>query len=515
MSTIAVQDVGPIGDSIGFNPSTEGGVWIVKGPNGGGKTTLINTVRSAMSDTKAKLHPRDGAKHGKAEVAGAVLHIGGRVQRSGELALLGIDGRLNLSRFVDPGLKDETAADRARIEELATLTGVKPDVALFYELVGGQKELEAVLNADAIAKAIKSGDVVELADQIAKDLHKAGRDAESQSKIEHGHAEAQKAAIEGVDLKVELDDAVLQRAYVAALNDLSKLKQEEATAEQAVGKGDAARKKMDMAKLQYDGPTVEDADGAVTACGKTLDEARTSVSSLNEQIAKLQKQRDDLDKEATLAKHHYDSAVARRASAVQHVAMLGAWAETIRQATDFKGPTAEELEAADVAVQKAKDAITLGVKARGAIAAQDKAKTHAAASSKHEATAIRYRDAARGTDEILSKLVAGHCDVLRVVEGRLQAQHGKRGWINYHEFSPGERWKVALQIAIKRIRDSEKEGQALPALIPLPQSSWESLQPAVREEIWEMAKAERVCILAEQPDDQPIRIVEFVPETAA
>lgn len=103
-----------------------------------------------------------------------------------------------------------------------------------------------------------------------------------------------------------------------------------------------------------------------------------------------------------------------------------------------------------------------------------------------------YRDAAHATDEVLSGLVAKVTKRLRVEAGRLVCDT-ERGTEPFGELSLGERWRIALEIAVEQL------GRG--GLVTVPQEAWEALDPINRKEIAALAHDLGVVILTAEADE--------------
>jgi hypothetical protein len=101
--------------------------------------------------------------------------------------------------------------------------------------------------------------------------------------------------------------------------------------------------------------------------------------------------------------------------------------------------------------------------------------------------AKELREKAKQTDEVLSEIVAEipACP-LRVIDGRLVTDT-KRGATFYADLSAGERWRIALDIAIQAVGTG--------GLLVIPQEAWEGLDPANRAAIDAQAKGAQVVVL--------------------
>ena len=130
--------------------------------------------------------------------------------------------------------------------------------------------------------------------------------------------------------------------------------------------------------------------------------------------------------------------------------------------------------------------------------AQQKAKAESLSVSaqEHAQEAIDLRAKAKQTDEVLSEIVStlSGCP-LTVIEGRLSTQT-KRGPTFYADLSMGERWRIALEIAIAAVGEG--------GLLVIPQEAWEGLDPQNREAIAKQAKAARVVILTAECYDSEL-----------
>ena len=153
--TIELSNVGPIEHlSIPLNP--EGGVTVLKGQNGCGKSYAIAAAERTIGNDKIKLPIRDGAK--KAEVEGCGVHviIGGKTNSFGELEVESLAGRFDLGKLVDPGIQDPAAADAARIKALLKLLDLPVEESVWHETVDGEErfnELGIELTGDPVTDA--------------------------------------------------------------------------------------------------------------------------------------------------------------------------------------------------------------------------------------------------------------------------------------------------------------------------------------------------------------------------
>ena len=103
------------------------------------------------------------------------------------------------------------------------------------------------------------------------------------------------------------------------------------------------------------------------------------------------------------------------------------------------------------------------------------AEESAAKAKQHRAEADRLRKAA-GTDEVLSGVVSKSGSPLRVEAGRLVLDT-HRGATYFGDLSHGERWKMAIDIAIEAVGPN--------GVLTVPQECWEGLDEIARKAIAE------------------------------
>jgi hypothetical protein len=127
------------------------------------------------------------------------------------------------------------------------------------------------------------------------------------------------------------------------------------------------------------------------------------------------------------------------------------------------------------------------------------ARKAAAEAVEHRQRAEQLRDAARGTDEVLSDVVASTGGSLRVESGRLVTDTW-RGVTHFSDLSHGEQWKIALDIGIESV------GQK--GLLVIDQEAWEGLDPQNRQLIAEHVRDRGVLIITAESSDHD----EIVPD---
>jgi hypothetical protein len=130
------------------------------------------------------------------------------------------------------------------------------------------------------------------------------------------------------------------------------------------------------------------------------------------------------------------------------------------------------------------------------IADQEAAKARANAQQ-----ADLYRDAAKGVDEIVSRSIAAVAPRgMGVKDGRLVVETD-RGMELFSDLSAGERWRLALDVAIDAVGED--------GVVPIAQEAWEGLDPQNRIAIAQHARERQVWICTAEADEGDLRAEVF------
>ncbi len=171
-----------------------GGVVVLRGGHGVGKSNTLKAVDALASGRNAdKLQVRDGAARGEISGCGVRLTVGKRTNRSGELEVSSIEGRLSVAELVDPGLVDEVKADGKRIKACLQLAGAEADPKLFHELADSPEAFDVIVPTDEQ----KTDDILVLADRIKRRFDTAARSAEGLAATERRVMDAANRTILG------------------------------------------------------------------------------------------------------------------------------------------------------------------------------------------------------------------------------------------------------------------------------------------------------------------------------
>jgi energy-coupling factor transporter ATP-binding protein EcfA2 len=477
---IQLENIGAI-EKLALPVPADGGVIVIKGRNGSGKSTAISATESLVTG-KSKPEVRDGALNGKVSGLGVTMTVGRSKRITGELEVTSLEGRLSPAELVDPGIKDPDAADSKRIKALVALVGAEADISLFAGLI------DEPLDNYVSTSATEADDLLVMTARIKRDFESKARDLEDREKNYQGKALAARESAAGVDLTADCDGDKLHRQLEQAISAESALRTRKAEYDRASKANQQAREQLEKARSEYSGKSLDEAMTDELRCKQSTEEASSNVANLEKLLAEARVH-------LANANHFYSAAIAARKAAESHTRSLAEWEKQLEAAMPEPVSTDAILEAAEQ-VQTARDACDLGVKVRSAKEQIAKADEHLQAAKTAALKAKKLREAAKGTDEVLSQVVAKTGSQLRVEAGRLVLDT-KRGATYFADLSHGERWKIALDIAIEAVGPG--------GLLTIPQEAWESLDPINRKLIAEHVAGSGVVLITAEADAGELR----------
>lgn len=468
---IEFENIGPI-RKASISIDENGGVATLRGRNGSGKSIALEAVRSALTG-KGKPPVKDLAKQGIIKVGGVTLTVGRTARRSGELEIRALDDRLSVADLVDPGLADPIRADATRIKALVGLSGATIDPG---DLHGFPENLLDGIDLDEPVAAMA---------ELRKRLNIGANEYEKLAAKDEAAAKALLESLEEFDGPV-IDPAKAQERVTQALRNRDRLEEKESMAISASALNKARRERLALI------PAID------------LDAAQREA-------ARLVAVADDKKARALKLKAEYEAAAADyKASVVDRDAATAAALAAFDQAqlraelerqiseSEIAKPSYEEIEAANSELAAAKAEQTKAAQQQAMNQQRIKSDELFSSSQDHAQEAIELRRKAKQTDEVLSEIVStlAGCP-LTVIEGRLSTQT-KRGPTFYADLSMGERWRIALEIAIAAVGEG--------GLLVIPQEAWEGLDPQNRDAIAKQAKASRVVILTAECSDSDLLV---------
>lgn len=456
MSKLKIKNIGPI-EEINISVPADGGVIVLRGRNGSGKSHALDATRALLSG-KGSLPVRDGELKGEVEGFGARITVARSTRRTGECEVSHIEGRYDPSVLADPGINDPTAADARRIRSLVALSGLSLDVEeLSTILPGGPNDLEALVKPSSI----KPDDPVATCAAVKRDLEAHARLIEGQVEAAEARAKAHLANVDGVEIDRPSDAAALQDALEVALSRRATVKERAAQSEAAKQRWQGAREELDRAENEYDGPTSEAAEKSLKEAADKLAAKEVEVSDLLARLQLVESQRDELE----VARNNFEVAVH---NAKSHESTLERARRAVKEAVGVPAPTAAEIESAEAAVNDARDNMDYGATVRAAIRHKADADREIEAATNLRQRAESLRSASLKTDEVLSGMVARSGCALLVEGGRLVLRTD-RGKEYFAELSEGERWAIAMETAINAAGSR--------GVLVVPQPAWEGLDP--------------------------------------
>lgn len=478
MTDITLTNIGPLARTTIPIPPT-GGVTVLRGRNGAGKSIALDAIAATLSGN-GKPPLKDLATRGEVCAFGATLTVGKSIRRRGELEVALLEGRISIADLVDPQIIDPARADAARIRALISLSGA----AFSADDFTGFPEL-------ALDGIDLSGDPLAVISAVRNRLNQLAVASEKCAASEQASARALRDSVGDADPVASFPDpAELNARLEAAIRHEAALQQaaQDALARQVQAEQDRA------ALAQIEPIALIHTADVLQAKREYLDRCVLNRQAIESQLAAAKKQE-------VAAK----SAVGiwqQRLEGAQQQAALIEQLQTRIDAAAAPGPSPVDLESAQGAVDLARIMIDTAAAARRAADTRAKADAHEAEAGTHAAEAVAARRWAKYTDELLSEQVAtvAGCP-LTVADGRLVAQT-RRGPTFYAELSAGERWRMAMDIAIAAVGDK--------GLIVIPQEAWEGLDTDNRSAIHQQAKVAGVTVLtAECSDDETVTATQY------
>ncbi len=458
-TTMRVANVGPIEELAIQAPTDEGGIIVLHGRNGSGKTHALDAAGRLLGGNQ-RPPVADGARKGTIEGWGARINISSRITSKGTLVADSLEGKLDLATLVDPGIESPDAADAKRIRALLSLVGSKGDAKQF-ESLGLDEELLASIDPN--------DDLVGAAGKVKRAAENEARKLERMAAKLLGEAEGLRSGCEGIySAEPEIDMAALHEEL-----------------EKRIASKAAMQKQVELAQQQKF--SREKAQQAISDIGRvavTEAENRLKLSKLKEQ---------ELKEAADSAQYAYEqqqNEVEYLTDQLEREREKAAKLEVAKQTLESESgcmPSITEQEAAESAVLEAREAIE-----RGATFNEVRQKINQAQEKEGQAAqtareANRLREAAKATDDVLSDAVEGLGVALQVKAGRLVTRTEDRGIEHYSELSHGERWKLAIDLGVKRV------GEA--GVLVIPQEAWEGLDPTNRRALGMHARRRKVLLL--------------------
>ena len=485
MKKISWKNFGAI-KAMSAGPISGGGILVLVGGQGTGKSTALAGVTQLLCGQSKgiDLQPRDGHTRGELRIGAAKLTVTrGQKRSKGELEVQHIEGRFDISKLVEPGIKDPVAADQARIKALIALSGATAKPSDFYAACGGQEAF------DSLGVDYDTTDPIVLAGRTSRALHATARNLEKQSKADFSAAKAKQSEADKTDLSKESDSDVLRARYDGALNLATELvaKRTQYTEQQAAV-ADAYK-------------AIEDLEAPSVSIADAIKSVSDSGHSLNVTLKEIDVARADLARA--------ESALESRQTALQqsqqvlelaqsHVSTVTKLKDVI--ATAQLEPVADEkIAAADTAWAAAGEAVEIGATIRQAMAMAKESDVFEASAIEAESQAEKLREQSKDVDEILSGLIPkGN---LRIDEGRIVTKTDRKDSELFSELSDGERAALAIEVTVPRLPED--------GLLIAPQWMFEGWTESTKQAVDATLKEHGVVMLTAEARDGELAVEVF------
>jgi len=472
--TIRLENVGPI-DRLSI-PLPDAGVVVLRGRNGAGKSHALAAVDSLIGG-RGRPPCKDGARKGLVEGVGAKITIGRSTRRTGEAEVVTLEGRLDISQLVQPPIKDEEAADRQRIKALIQLSGQPADAETFKPILPPEVEIGELVSVTDL----KRDDPVTLAGKIKRALEAEARRHEKAAENLNSKAAGLQAEIDEHSISLNLDRKTTEAELQAALVALKELETRAEESQRRRSQAEKARQTLEQLRSK------QPADQSIEAL-------EAEETNLDEKIEKLQRALAVAQERRHQVRRQLDQARLVQSQIKQLEEILAEVPEAVPP---------DQILAAQDAVAEAQLRHNQAIEAERLRDLKAQADQYRESADKAAAEAERFRNAAHATDEVLNELVSHVTSKLHVEGGRLVC-HTDRGIEPFSELSPGERWRVALEIALEQVGHG--------GLVTVPQECWEGLDPVNRAEVAEIARSVGVVILTAEADEKEhIEAIPFDP----
>jgi len=488
---IEIENIGPVERaSIPLRP---GHVTVLTGSNGAGKSETLAAV-TALAVGGTSLEARDGTEGGSVSGLGITIKVGrkGQNRRTGELEVLAVEDGFDLSKFVDPGLKDPVAADKQRIKTLATLLGVKVTVESVKALIGTSDLYDANVT-DKTAK-LAAVSAVDFVNGAKRDLEFGAREIEAEAARAEQDAATLEGTLAGVDLTAESDGDVLTKRWTEASQNSARLREQGRLAVEAARIAEEAKLLIDSVEVV----SVDDWADELDLLKKSYDEAVKRRGKAEEELraASAAEAVELRDCEQSALRLSSAKAVAARRDAAK-----------AKLVPSVVHPTEAELDAASVAEIAAETAVIAGAKIRDGKATMERATRARIKASSLGCDAVVIRDAAAKVAGLLAGPInAVGCGVRVSKEGRLVVDGHKRGECFASDLSPGEMWTVALRLAATVFKAA-----GVPALLAVPQECYEALDGHNLRVFTEAVRESGLMVVTAKASAED---VDYVPVTA-
>jgi len=469
---IVIENVGPV-RKLAFEVPEDGGVVVLRGRNGAGKSHALNAVQSLVSGD-GTVPVRDGEPKATVEGLGATIRVGKRTTRSGELEVDSLTGDVDPATLVDPGIQDPERADAARIKALLVLAGVEAKPADF------------MWNQTTIALPEDETDPVKLAGTAAREYQRLAR--EQEAAVADLEARIAKLGVVAVDYDGETDADILEDRLVAAranLEALKKLRADHERQQQAVAN---AKAKLAEVAGDIEERLAKAREDYAEAC-RQQDAACKLVENVQVRMAVVTRDLNDARKAVMVAASRCEElgAEAARHDELRAAVNPESW---VPEVTD------EALRQAEQAIADAREANQKATLVRQNAETAEERESLENEKVRTAATAETLRGYVGRCEHALSLMVGRTGSGLFVEGGRLRIQTDRGEGELFADLSHGERWKAAIDVCVNSTGTN--------SVLVIPQEAWEGIDPENRRALNQHARQRGVVVLTAECADGDI-----------
>lgn len=449
-----------------------GTVTVFNGPNGVGKSTALDTIRSAVARKNvADLEPTDGERAGLAEFDGVTIKVGKTVRFDGkeEATCVLIEGGDDVAAFIDPGVKDPVAADRKRLERLCSIVGAELSIEEIRAFVGQDlwDDWQSSVGRD------KPEGYVETVRKLKRWMEEQARTIEA--KIANCTGE-----IEGIGVLPAVGaEADASGKSLDALR--AELMQSHQHCQQVIARRDAGRAAASLIQSQASFQQPEEYDDEISGLNSLIQASQAEIESLERKLAVQRSEKADFEESLRVAES------LRRAAVQAQQANVDLQRKISDMATDT------DVQQAELAVSQAQDAVTAATIAsqNAADVARKRQRLVELKSQREklEAQAAQCREKASSALNLMRNVVSGLEDWSISEDLRLCVHTDRSKQEAFADLSPGLKAVRALELSC-----AKSVGDGRSKLVVCPQTVWESLDGANKELVRQWA-ADRKLIM--------------------
>jgi energy-coupling factor transporter ATP-binding protein EcfA2 len=458
---IKIENVGPI-ESLSIPVPANGGVVVLRGRNGSGKSTALRAVDSVTRLHRVDESPRDGENAGEIQCLGVTVRVGRRVTSSGALSVERVEDDVQPHQVVDPGIREPERREAARIRGLLRLAGVTASPEQFQVYSGVRIDFPA-----------GQSDAVDLASHAKKELQKLAREEEARASVYETQAEALR--ILGV---TPHPDAM---PFDVAKNNLT-------DCAAAVGR---VRQRLDAYNRSQ-------SLGSLEVLDENVRNARQSQQSASDDLARLTAEVADATSRLAMLKSQAESASLRLRDAKHSCSQAERALDAVQSMAGVTPTTQDDLDEVVGQMQAAQEAFDL---AKGSQEADERRVSYRAIvgdAEGHRAVAEQLRTASvNSIEDVLTSLINGVGAGVSIRNGRLCVRTDRSEHEPFDDLSHAERWLTVLRMLVVRV------GQR--SVVAIPQEVWEGMDSGTRDAVHAAALATQTVLLTAEADDSELR----------